>query len=470
MASNRTWGHLWELAGGSDAPLMPYYAILKAMRLATARTLPASMEHLEVLERWPSAVAVVIACALLAHWLATATSPALAACSSAVLLLTSGVSRYGQEARPYGLVLMLAVLTTVLWWKAAHDKRIRWILCYSAAVTAMVAMHTLSASLLAAHVVAAVILPPGGGRALGRVLRLVRTMAGSLLGLLAASPFALMAIGHGTGAAPTHGLDEATAAFRYLFNGFAHRTGAVSILLVLTIAVLPLIAVLSQWFSVIYGSIVRLAVCWAVIPLAALCTAALTRPNLVATRYILFVVPGWAILAGVGLLTVVTSTVRGFAAARAVQIGVVLVLLAGAVIIQRPALSAVRAADGHGENIRALLAAVHRPELRNLPIEVFPPSEAIQLSAYQPGDEVRLVNVRQPQSGPLIWTQRVPGAELSQALRTAPAVIILVRGATSPPQPRAWAGCRLASQDTSDRKWSMYLFWQTKGGASCTDV
>ena len=53
-----------------------------------------------------------------------------------------------------------------------------------------------------------------------------------------------------------------------------------------------------------YEFIAQVAVAWAVVPLIVLLPVMLVRPNLLKFRYVLFVLPGWAILGGLALVLI----------------------------------------------------------------------------------------------------------------------------------------------------------------------
>ena len=56
VATQRSWPDLWVMLGGSDAPLVPYYALLKVSTSAVTLVAPSAVASPEVLFRWPSVV------------------------------------------------------------------------------------------------------------------------------------------------------------------------------------------------------------------------------------------------------------------------------------------------------------------------------------------------------------------------------------------------------------------------------
>lgn len=166
-AATRPVPDLIRMTRTIDAATGPYYLLMHGWT-ALAGTSPTAL-------RLPSALAMAVAAALTARLgavLAGRRAGLLAGLLFAVLPVTS---RYGQEARPYALATLLAVLATLLLVEALRRPgRWRWA-GYAAAVAALGLLHLLALTLLAAHVVvvllvaargpAAVVDPPGQFRA-----------------------------------------------------------------------------------------------------------------------------------------------------------------------------------------------------------------------------------------------------------------------------------------------------------------
>src|SRR3954470_15077437 len=69
VAVQRTWPALWRLLQGSDAPLAPYYVVLKVFTEVIAGLGGAGLAP-ELLYRLPSVAAAVLAVWALSRWLA----------------------------------------------------------------------------------------------------------------------------------------------------------------------------------------------------------------------------------------------------------------------------------------------------------------------------------------------------------------------------------------------------------------
>ncbi|MEH0819522.1 MULTISPECIES: glycosyltransferase family 39 protein [unclassified Micromonospora] len=144
-AATRPLGDLLRLAGTVDAATGPYYVLMHGW----VRLFGDSATAL----RLPSALAMAGAAgltAVLARWLLGTRAGLLAGLLFAVL---PGTSRYAQEARPYALASLFAVLAGVL--LVAALRRPSWARWagYSAAVTALGLTHLLAFTVLAAHAV-----------------------------------------------------------------------------------------------------------------------------------------------------------------------------------------------------------------------------------------------------------------------------------------------------------------------------
>ena len=195
-----------------------------------------------------------------------------------------------------------------------------------------------------------------------------------------------------------------------------------------------------------YRFIARLAVAWAVVPLAVLVPVVLLRPNLLKVRYVMFVLPGWAILGGLGLVIVMGLVRQGLArlAGRthphggqsrgriitAAAYGIGVLAVAGVVASQVETLRAIRTPGGHGEDIRPALASANRMEYANLPIVVSPPNNALEVAAYAAEAEDRLTGLNVQRDQPSIWPRTDPTANGSH-LRPGQRVVLLMRAPTT---------------------------------------
>jgi hypothetical protein len=428
LALQRTWPRLWTLMNGADAPLVPYYAGLKVFSGTVRHVIPAAASHPEILLRLPSAVATVIAVWALTSWLNRICLTRLAVCSGVLLLLIGGLSRYGQEARPYALALCAAVVCTIVWTMLINDRRPRWIVIYALCVAVMVALHSLTIGLVAAHLVAAVAAPESGRRGLA----LLRTLAGATVGLLLVSPLMFTSGRNGQGASSYPPLDwaHASSVFVRLFNYSDHPfLGVGPVILLAAVG-------LTRVNSTDYRFIARLAAAWAFVPLGVLVLAVLVKPNLLFGRYVLYVIPAWAILGGLGIITLMDLARRAIARlpirsapalATVVAAALAVALVAGTAADESWTQAVIRTAGGHGEDIRPALATAKRPEYAALPIVVSSQLGASEISAYDRSLEHRLALLKAQRTEATIWPKVKSSSARGLVLRDHTRLILLLR-------------------------------------------
>lgn len=482
VATQRTWPNLWHLLDDADAPLVPYYALLKAATSAVTGLFPGTATTPELLFRIPSLVASVLVAWALAVWLARRGSIVLALSAGTALLLTGGFSRYGQEARPYAFVMLAAVIATIMWTTMVSNPRRRWIVVYALSVSLLLATHLLAGSLVAAHLIAALIASPNPtspettspdptspnptspdptphapSRWSQRRSAFARTLLGAVLGLAVVAPFAWPASGHAVGPtkiAPTT-WDHLSTAFVDVFTDTAGAT----VFTVSTdrgpflgVGVLLLLAAvgLIQVFLRPHRFVARVAATWAIVPPLVLLPLVLSRPNLIMGRYLVFIVPGWAILTGLGVVTIVELVLRVSgrrAVVRAIAGGLAVVVVLGTMIAsQVGTLTAVRTLGAHSEDIRPVIAAADRPEYATLPIFMTSVFSSLELAAYHRADEARLVGQRLPRDQASIWP--VPDAQEERLVGEHRRVVLLLRD----PSP---ARCKQRSPGPTD-----YYVWR----------
>ncbi|MFJ6198305.1 glycosyltransferase family 39 protein [Micromonospora sp. NPDC092111] len=154
-AASRPVGDLLRLTGTVDASAGPYYLLMHAW----TRLLGDSATAL----RLPSALAMAGAAGLTAVLGRRLFGAPAGLVAGLLLAVLPGTSRYSQEARPYALVTLFAVLATVLLVRALDRPTwARWA-GYAAAVVGLGLAHLLALALLAAHALVVLV-----GWALGR--------------------------------------------------------------------------------------------------------------------------------------------------------------------------------------------------------------------------------------------------------------------------------------------------------------
>ncbi|MDQ1651451.1 MAG: hypothetical protein QOI35_651, partial [Cryptosporangiaceae bacterium] len=236
------------------------------------------------------------------------------------------VSRYAQEARPYALVTMFAVLSTLLLTRLAERRGAGRVVAYAASVTALGLLHPLALSLLAAHVVVVLV---------AERQAFARWAAGAVAGAVPGG--VLLWLGYRQQSQVSWiPLARLSSLAEYPGEVFGAALGAGVIL------ALALFAVSLRRPAVVYSA-------WALVP-TALVFAAGTAIPLWLPRYLLFTIPAWVLLAATALGRY--PVIRG------------LVAIAAVAVLAVPAQSQLRAVDGHSQDTRqlaALIASLSRP-------------------------------------------------------------------------------------------------------------
>ncbi|MFY1657389.1 glycosyltransferase family 39 protein [Micromonospora sp. WMMD1274] len=166
-AATRPVPDLARMTRTIDAATGPYYLLMHGWT-ALAGTSPTAL-------RLPSALAMAVAAALTARLGAVLVGRRAGLLAGLLFAVLPVTSRYGQEARPYALATLLAVLATLLLVGALRRPTWRRWAGYALAVAALALLHLIALTLLAAHAVvvlltaargpAAVVDPPGRSRA-----------------------------------------------------------------------------------------------------------------------------------------------------------------------------------------------------------------------------------------------------------------------------------------------------------------
>ncbi|WP_091069078.1 glycosyltransferase family 39 protein [Micromonospora humi] len=158
-AATRPLPDLARLTGTIDAATGPYYLLMHAWT-ALAGTSPTAL-------RLPSALAMAGAAALTARLGARLAGDRAGLLAGLLFSVLPATSRYGQEARPYALATLLAVLATLLLVDGLRRPTWRRWAGYAVAVAALGLLHLIALTLLAAHAVAVLLTTARGPAAAG---------------------------------------------------------------------------------------------------------------------------------------------------------------------------------------------------------------------------------------------------------------------------------------------------------------
>jgi mannosyltransferase len=335
-AVQRPFGNLVRMLGNIDAVHGVYYMLIWVLvRIGGTG---------ELVTRLPSAVAMAGAAAAVAALGRRLVSPRAGLAAGLVFAALPQVSWYGQDARPYAMVVALTALASYLLVRAmeapmhtgGRGSRNRWLAGYLGCVAALGVVDIFGLLLLAAHAVTV------GLRCLraddGRDARSLGLgwLAAAAAGTAVASPvLALGYVQRGTMSwLGSPGLGAIAGLTQLIGPGIMAGVAALAVFCGIAVcAVAGRNRLRAGW----PGPVWMLCLPWLILPPAILLTGSLITP-LYSFRYVLLCIPAVALLVGAGLAAL------GWVAGTAV---LVVIALLGV-----PAQLQERGPHGHGDNIR----------------------------------------------------------------------------------------------------------------------
>ncbi len=333
-AIRRPLGDLVRMLGNVDAVHGAYYLMMWPVEHVLGSS--------QVVMRFPSAVAVGIGAALVAATGRRLISAWAGLAAGLLYAIFPAVSRYGEEARSYALVMAAAAVASYLLVRllaAEPAARTRWLIWYGVGIAALGVLNIFGLLLLPAHAITVALVcrrqlrePAGRRLAIGWLIAAVA-------GVIVASPLLLLGWRQ-RGQIAWLGVNTSSSGLNTLFS----LSGSYLVTTV-TIAVIAVALVLGtersreQRRAAWPGRLAELSLPWLVVPPLILLAASAVQP-VYTSRYILICIPALALIGGVA----VASYGR---AAGLIALGAVLV--AGA-----PTQLQQRAYDGHYDNIKAL--------------------------------------------------------------------------------------------------------------------
>jgi mannosyltransferase len=346
-AVRRPFGALIRMLGHTDAVHGAYYMIIwVVVRLGGSG---------EFSTRLPSALAMAVAAAGVAGIGRRLVSPRAGLFAGLVFAALPEISWYGQDARSFAMVTALATTASYLLVRVlgAGGSRRGWLSAYGLALTCLGLVNIFGLTLIPAHglTVALSLRRAKGGRPDGS--RAARTLASGWLasaGLAAAVASPLFVLAWQQRAAEKWLKTPGRGTLADL-RDLVGPSALVSVIL-LIIGCGILLSAVGRRGRIRAGwpaALPALCLPWLLLPPAVLLAGSLIQP-VYTLRYVLFIVPAVALLAGPALA--VLGRVAG-------TIALALVLL-----IAVPAQLAARRPGAHGDNIRmadAIVAAARRP-------------------------------------------------------------------------------------------------------------
>ncbi|XTZ17636.1 glycosyltransferase family 39 protein [Micromonospora echinospora] len=306
--SRASWSDLWAVVQNFDAAIGPYYAF---MHVVTGL-----LGDSEVALRLPSMLAMAGAAGLVGALGTRLASPRVGLTAGLIFAVLPNTSRYAQEARPYAIALFAAVLATWLLVRAIdRPGAARWV-AYAGAVVLLGLSQFVALLLLAGHALVILLMRPRAWWA---------WLFAAVVGALPVLPVVYLAWSQRV---QVSWVPEAT------LQRVADLPGGLTgqALLGGVILALALVGMSLRRPAVVYTA-------WAFVPVLGLYVVSQFTP-LWLPRYLLFVLPAFALLAATALSR--APVLRGLAV-------VVVVALVGL-----PAQLNLRDTDGHTQASRDL--------------------------------------------------------------------------------------------------------------------
>lgn len=433
-----SWADLIAVIRGPEAPLGPYYLLMRPWT---------SLRAAEWWVRLPSALTLAGAVALTGVWARRRLGTASAVAGVGLTLALPAYSRYAQEARPYGLMVLAATVSSLAWWRWCERGGRAPAIGYALSVAVLPLCHTLALTLVPAQVLAALVeATPArvttGGPGPSRLGLAARTAGLATLGSVPLLPFLWLVHEQAMGVADPLPLtwSNAWTTFAASVAGpprAAWLTNRLGVAVVVLAAVGLSSGLLPRRRRC--GAMLGFLACWAVVPPVLLSLAAISQETLV-FRYFLVGLPAWGMLAGQSCVVVgrvVAAALRGdgFPPGPTRVVSVVggalpLVVLAWSGL---PHQGYYRTPGGHGNgDIRPAVALLRSPPYRDVPVVM--PSEqfwwTLLAQAYDPGLPHRSPLAVGPAPGPdgHIVVHEVDAGTAAERLAGRPRVAVLLRG------------------------------------------
>ncbi|MFZ0530069.1 MAG: hypothetical protein WAL91_05985 [Propionicimonas sp.] len=483
LALHRSYAELLVLYRGPDAPLVPYYLLVKAWTdtLQSVWPLLSTLTAARLLSAAAGCLGVVLLYALV-----TRNAGRLAGLLSSLLLVSlPGYDRLAQEGRPYTLLALAAVASWLLWdrwlrpgvqpglWSAEPKdappgNRTRWRalpagLAYLLSLAALGMIHTFGLFQWPAQLVATLGTKPG--RSWRRLGAFGLTCVLFVVAAFLVAGQTLASVSHGTGSlAPDAArvVDLATSATQATSGAFLSTSPAV---IAGTLA-LAIVGVIGNRRT---RSFAVAMLVWLVVPLAMELAVAALRTNLFRSRYWVADLPPLAALAGLGLMIVakavnglVVRLFRSVGSWRPVVTGARVVavsaIVAGAlalqVSLQAPEQIHLRGLHGHhGENLAGVRLIVDetRAQYPGLSVGLSSGTASGILGAAWPDLEAQNPLRRFDPSVPTVFTVPSSQAAVRESIRHSQRVLWIFRGsldaaAAADVIPHGLAGLRMRVQ------------------------
>jgi mannosyltransferase len=398
-AAKRSNGQILALLGNQDAVHGPYYLVMHVV-VGILGTSGAAI-------RLPSLLGMSVAAGCTAALgrrlarLAALPAPSVTGLAAGLLLVAAPLTTYyAQDARPYGLVTMFAVIATQLLITALADGRWRWWAAYGAAILLTGMFSLFALLLLFAHgVTLLVTLARNRNRNRSRNLaadgraqrndgelqaRPLRWLAAAVTASVALSP--LIVLGYRQDRTFSWVTRPRPRTLTHMLSSFAGARLAIPLVaaIVACCVVTEVRRRHRQGFTV-----TEVALPWLALPPLILLAVSLVHPAYV-ERYIIFCLPALALLSAAGLawLARLVAGTAGRHAPRFAWVPSAVLAAALAAALAGPQQS-IRLTSARPDNLRAVSAVVAANE-RPGDAVIYIPSEALVVSMAYPAPFSRL--------------------------------------------------------------------------------
>ena len=397
-AVQRPFGELIRMLGNVDAVHGAYYMIIwVVVRFGGTG---------ELVTRLPSALAMAAAAAGVAAIGRRLVSPRAGLFAGLVFAVLPEISWYGQDARSYALVTALATAASYLLVRllGAGGSRRGWLIAYGLALTCLGLVNILGLTLIPAHGLTVALAVRRTRARPGRRSPAAGWLAAAGAAVAVVSPLLLLAWQQ---RAPESWLKTPAAGTLANLADLAGPPALAGVVLliiacgILLSAAAGRAAITADWPA----ALPALCLPWLLLPPAVLLAGSLIQP-VYTLRYVLFVVPALALLAGAALAAL--GRVAGAIA------------LAMVVLVGLPAQLDARQHGAHGDNIRradAIVAAARRPGDAVL----YASTGARNMAAAYPDGLAALRNIALDQAP-------IPSGTLAGTYLPAPAVRLRLAG------------------------------------------
>jgi mannosyltransferase len=291
-AIRRPLGDLITMLGNVDAVHGAYYLMMWPI------------EHVlgpgELVLRLPSAIAVAIGAAFVAATGRRLISPWAGLAAGLLYAILPVVSRYGQEARSYAMVITVAAIASYLLVRvlqAKADRQRRWLAGYAVSIAALGILNIFGLLLVPAHAVTMALICRRGLREPAPRKLAIGWLTAVVAGLVVASPVLILGYKQ-RGQIAWLGVNTSSSGLNTLFSLSGSYLVTTTLLIVIAVSlVLSTEASRAKRRAEWPWRLAQLSLPWLIVPPLLLLAASVVQP-VYTSRYILICIPPLALIGG----------------------------------------------------------------------------------------------------------------------------------------------------------------------------